>query len=456
MHRGQLKPKQIRKDAMKWKLLLFIVVVAAVTVGMASCTSGRQHKTGLVRTSPPEVVVVPTIGNNHQFNLDYTVAHLMALLDAISPDAILIRDYTEWLRLGCPWDAASPETHVALGYARDRSLPIFGTGATPDQTYYEATIKFVKEYREKYPDAESVRPVMRAALDAHTAQARDYSFTGASCSPEVLFTRILPLKLAELTQPQRDAARTTGKQIADELERLEASNPLYHRWVIVIGLTTAPFVEDALRERGTVRVVPISNYLPLKSAAVEKRMDYKTTAWILSGLLDEWFGMWAPQAFPSEHVAALLTRLKGLSPQDPVTEFLEARWLMQNRDYTTAEPILERLVNTAGSARFPFPINGKWIRPPWSSVRDKAKLNLAFVYDYKGERNKALSLYRELLELGDQLNEEARASGYAYDDIRSVIESYTKSPYTGLPEEAFRHFTLTAKIPACAPDSPPK
>lgn len=436
---------------MKRSFRFFTITVLIVAI--AASAGGQKRKTGRAQTSPPEVVIVPTLGNDHQFNLEYTVAHLMTLLDAVSPDAILINDYSDWLRRDCPWSAANPETHVALGYARERSLPIFGTSASPSYTYDE-NVKFAKEYREKYPDAQSVRGGSRSRLDSTTAViAQDYSFAGESRSPEVLVNRVFPSKMKEWNQQQRDAVTTRSKQIADEFERLAASNSLSHRWVIVIWWGHALFVDDALRERGRVRVVPTNNYLPLKLKALEKRMDYKNTAWILAGILDEWYGMWAPQVFSGERIAALLTRLKAFAPKNPVTEFLEARWLMQNRNYKAAEPMLEHLVDTAGVAKFPFPLNGKWIRPPWSSVRDKAKLNLAFVYDYKGERDKALKLYRELLELGDRLNEEARAAGYTYDDIRFVIESYTKSPYTGMPDEAFRHFPLTAKVPACAPDS---
>ena len=236
------------------------------------------------------------------------------------------------------------------------------------------------------------------------------------------------------------------------MERLTSTNRSFRRWAILVWWGSAPVLEDVFRERGNARVVPVTQFLPLKPSALESRMDYRNTAWILSGILDEWFGMWAPQG-PGERIAALLARLKALSPEDPVTGFLEARWLMRNRDYKAAEPILARLVDTAGDAKFPFPINGKWIRPPWSSVRDKATLNLAFIYDYKGEREKALRLYGELLEQGDRLNEEARCCGYVYDDIRAVIEGYTRSPYTGMPEVAFRHFQVVVKIPACEPEA---
>ena len=146
-------------------------------------------------------------------------------------------------------------------------------------------------------------------------------------------------------------------------------------------------------------------------------MDARNISWILSGTLDEWYGMWAPQAFPAPRLAALLRQLQALAPRDPATRFLEARWLMRNGDVKAAEPLLEDLVATAGDARFPFPTNGKWIRPPWSSVRMKARLNLAFVYDLRGNRAGALRVYHNLLASPD-LQTEARAAGYAYDDIR--------------------------------------
>ncbi len=59
--------------------------------------------------------------------------------------------------------------------------------------------------------------------------------------------------------------------------------------------------------------------------------------------------------------------------------------------------------------------------------------------------------HRELLTFGEVLNSETQAGGYVYDDIRRVIESYTETPYSGMPDEAFRHFPLTAGIPDCVP-----
>ena len=373
----------------------------------------------------------------------------MALLDAIKPEAIVVNDFTDWLRHACPKNAFLPEVHVALDYARERSLPIFGTFTTPAPTF-EVIEKLSEEFMKTNPDVRAVESGYRKRLDTTTARiACDYSYRGESRDLQVHIARIFPSKRKDWTEGRNNSFSTESKKIAVEIERLVVNNPAHRGWVALLPWEYAFGVEEAIRGQKTARLVAVTDYLPLEPAAIERRMDSKNTAWILAGTLDEWFGMWAPQVFPGERLGTLLGRLKRLAPEEPATAFLEARWLMQNRGYGEAEQILKRLVESAGDAKFSFPINGKWIRPPWSSVRDKAKLNLAFVYDYTGERDKALILYRELLEKGDQLNDEARWGSFLYDDILAVVESYTKNPYTGMPEEAFRHFPITAKRPKC-------
>ena len=96
----------------------------------------------------PEVVILPTLESDHQFNLDYTVAHLMALLDTISPDAVVASDATAWLRNACPWQAIYPENHMASVYARERSLPIFGILPEPGPYDPEAAERSAQEYND--------------------------------------------------------------------------------------------------------------------------------------------------------------------------------------------------------------------------------------------------------------------------------------------------------------------
>lgn len=401
--------------------------------------------------SVQQLTVVPTLANDHQFDLDYTVAHLEALLDGIGPDAILVDDYDDWLANGCLWQATSPENHVALRYATATGIPIFGTFRSTSPTAYDGALRTEERYRTLSID--DARESFRTRLDRTAAAiARDYSFAVPPASLDHLLDTGFASKADAWTPQMRGGVQSRAVVLADSIRSRMRGHPDRSRWVALLWWGYALPIEDSLRARGDIDLVSVERFLPLDSAAIDRHLDAANTAWILSGVLDEWFGMWAPQAFPGERVSAMLRRLHYIAPEDPATAFLQARWFVQQRDYEAAEPLLRKLVEEAGDARFPFPLNGKWIRPPWSSVAWKAKLNLAFTQDYRGERDTALALYRELLLLGDELNREAQAGGYVYDDIQRVIESYTLTPYSGMPDEAFRHFPLKAGVPDCAPE----
>src|SRR3990172_1071049 len=401
--------------------------------------------------SVQQLIVVPTLANDHQFDLDYTIAHLEALLDRIKPDAILVDDYSDWLAKGCLWQATSPENHLALRYGTAAGIPIFGTFLRTAPTAYDGAMRTEEQYRTLSID--DAREPFRPRLDRTAAAiARDYSFAVPPARLDRLLSAGFASKADSWTPQMRAGIQRRALVLADSIRSRMLEHPERSRWVALLWWATALPIEDSLRARGGIGLVSVEQFLPIDSAAVDRHLDAANLGWILSGVLDEWYGMWAPQAFPGERVSAMLRRLYDVAPEDPATAFLQARWFMQQRDDEAAEPLLRKLVEEAGDARFPFPLNGKWIRPPWSSIGRKAKLNLAFTHDYRGERDTALALYRELLLLGDELNREAQAGGYVYDDIRRVIESYTLTPYSGMPDEAFRHFPLKAAVPECAPE----
>jgi len=421
-------------------------VVLFSVIGSMVAGAGSSHAQGV-----QQLIVVPTLANDHQFDLDYTVAHLEALLDGIEPDAILVDDYSDWLANGCLSQATSPENHVALRYATAAGIPIFGTFLRTGPAAYDGAMRTEEQYRTRSID--DAREPFRPRLDRTAAAiARDYSFAVPPARLERLLSDGFASKADSWTPQMRTGIQRRTVVLADSIRSRMREHPERSRWVALLWWANALPIEDSLRARGDIGVVSVEQFLPIDSAAVDRHLDAANLGWILSGVLDEWFGMWAPQAFPGERVSAMLRRLHDIAPEHPATAFLQARWFMQQRDYEAAEPLLRELVEKAGDARFPFPLNGKWIRPPWSSVAWKAKLNLAFIHDYRGERDTALALYRELLLLGDELNREAQAGGYVYDDIRRVVESYTVTPYSGMPDEAFRHFPLKAGVPECAPE----
>lgn len=400
-------------------------------------------------------MVVPTIGNDHQVNLDYSVAHLAALLDVIRPGAIIVDDNTAWLARNCPLNAAQPEIHVALGYAREFGIPIHGLRDWPPPNVadpYAASQRARRAANEQALDTATAHAMWREMLDRRSAQiARQYSYAGTATGLEQLLAGGFEEREAALLPQQRTGNITRATVLADSVMRLVSTASGPQRWAVVVNWTVARPLAQALRTRAGVTVIPVDSFVPLHPVGLEQRMNRANLSWILASNLDEFYGMWAPQAFAGERLAALLRRLERIAPNDPVTDYLRARWLMQNRDYAAADTIVVRLAELQPDASFPFPINGKWIRPPWPSVRQKAQLNRAFILDYRGERQAALAIYRELLAHGAELDADARFFGYLYDDIQAAITSYVDRPYTGAPTEAFRHFLGTVRRPECEP-----
>jgi len=378
--------------------------------------------------------VVPTLGNDHQFDFDYTVDHLAALVDATAADAVVLADFTDWLRAGCIYQAGTPEHHVALEYSQRTGAAIWGTRSRPAPGGYDRAVQAAGQLNERYPSLDAVEHDYRPALEQTTARiAKEFSFTMEPQTLRVLLKSGFAARAGHWTPPQRDGITSFARQFTDSLSAIISANPKHRRWVVLLWWGHALHVTEFLRTQLGVRVRPVETFLSAADATLPKHMDARHIAWILSGALDEWYGMWAPQVLPTERLARLLQTLRALAPRDQTTRFLEARWLMQNRDYAAAESILVQLAADTSDARFPFPLNGKWARPPWSSVRNKAKLNLAFLFDLRSARDSALQLYGELLATGDALDVEARAAGYIYDDLRWVVESYKQRPYPASP-----------------------
>lgn len=428
------------------------LTIVAVMLLLHGCGSMRPSNLQTGSSDTPTVVVIPTLGTDHQFNLDYTVAHLASVLDAIEPDAVVIGDYTEWLNAKCIWAAVNPEYHLALRYAEEKRIPVFGTRTRTSPEWYPATVAANRKEIARNLTADSVRDGYRKRLDQTTARiARDYSFNPGPQSLEALLRNGFAAQGSGYSARDRELIGTAALATADSISRVISAQPQKRTWAIILPWSQALPVAERLRSSNQLHLRPVSGFLDAAQSKLNDRMDFVNLAWILSGVLDEWFGMWAPQVFPSERIAALLRTLERMAPNAPMTLFLRARWLMQNRDYDSAQRLLTALVADTTDARIPFPINPKWIRPPWSSIRQKTMLNLAFIHDIRGQRNSALVIYNTLLAQGEKLNSEAQAAGYNYDDIRSVMESYVRTPYTGIAEEAFRHFPATVGVPSCDP-----
>jgi lipopolysaccharide biosynthesis regulator YciM len=64
--------------------------------------------------------------------------------------------------------------------------------------------------------------------------------------------------------------------------------------------------------------------------------------------------------------------------------------------------------------------------------------SLANLYDYRGERDKALALYGQLVQLGESLNVYGHQRAFLSYDVREYLESFLEEPYCRCAEEWYR------------------
>lgn len=237
------------------------------------------------------IVVVPTIGSDHQFNLDYSVAHVAALLDVVAPDAIVLDDATSWLARGCLLNPSLPESHVALAHATERRIPIFGMRDWPPPLMddaFAATLRASNAENQRLADTAVTFAIWRTQMDRRSAQvARDYRDALDPPTLERLVTSGFAEREVAMSPQQRSANQTRAAVLADSVMRLVGSTPAVRKWAVVVHWSNAGSLEEALRGPPGIDVKPVASFLPLPAAALERRMDRLHLAWMLASSLDE-------------------------------------------------------------------------------------------------------------------------------------------------------------------------
>jgi tetratricopeptide (TPR) repeat protein len=205
---------------------------------------------------------------------------------------------------------------------------------------------------------------------------------------------------------------------------------------IVIGGGHEPGLRKRLSDEPGVEWVDAVELLPLSN--LEERPTLGDVYWLLSRHLDGIDMEWNRQQHDWRRTHELLQRALSEAPDSAVTRYFQARWDWWMGNAGKAEKGLQELTELDPDFAFPFPINSIWQWPPLSSVRAKAMFSLANLYDYRGERDKALALYGELVQLGESLNVYGHQRAFFSYNVREYIASFLEEPYCRCEEEWYR------------------
>ncbi len=391
-------------------------------------------------TLATQVMVIASLHNNHLIYPHYGPQHVRALLEKFQPDAVAVendRGWHEQQRLTFPFMV---EVYVAMDWARDHGAPTYGIDWS-EQTFArdEPDSSGVSELAEKIlaGDPETRTAIARGAR-SFTRQVASIIYS--DIRQDVLYMHTSDIKQGMKAMESwparvRDGLDERDQHIADNVLAVVKEEHV-QKLAIVIGGGHEPGLRRRLSNEPGVEWVDTEELLPL--TALEEEATLSDVYWLLSRHLDGLDMEWDRQKLDWRLTYDLLQKALSEAPDSAVTRYFQARWDWWMENDRAAETGLQELLELDPDFAFPFPINSIWQWPPLSSVRAKAMFSLANLYDYRGERDKALALYGELVQLGESLNVYGHQRAFLSYDVHGYIESFLEEPYCRCEEEFIR------------------
>jgi tetratricopeptide (TPR) repeat protein len=385
-------------------------------------------------------MIIAGVHEGHLVYPHYGPHHVRALLRKFQPDAVGVENDRDWhgqQKLVFPFLV---ELYVAMDWAMDNGIPAYGIDwqeQTLSQSEPDSSGRSEFSQSVLAGDPEARNQIARGA-DSHTRQMSSIVYSDIRQDALYMHTSDIVqfLKRFERWPAEwREPLEARDQHIADNVLAVVQEEHV-QRLAVVIGGGHLPGLHRRLSEEPGVEWVDATELLPLSDLEVEVTLG--DVYWLLSRHLDGIDMEWHKQQHDWRRTHDLLQRALSEAPDSAVTRYFQARWDWWMGNDRKAETVLQELTELDPDFAFPFPINSIWIWPPLSSVRVKAMFSLANLYDYRGERDKALALYGKLVQLGESLNVYGHQIAFTSRDVREYIESFLEEPYCRCAEEWYR------------------
>ena len=330
-------------------------------------------------------------------------AHVRRSLEVLDPQVVCIEAAPEWLHLGRYHEQTYEAQAVAVPFALDRDLPIYGIdwlGEEGQARWAASNAERSRRERERLegppPHWTSYPAGLRTAADF--AAPRDEGDDGNDANDGVD-------PFARLNAPTQDvgggapgsygARRNAG--ILAHLEAVLARHP-GERVAVVIGAAHKGYLEHRLRAAGH-RVEPVDGTSLGVDPDDGPAMDAHLTAGDLVAILSQGLDAGPGYALDEARARRLAARLVELAGEDdPYARYFQARLAVLDGAGERARGLLEPLAREAAHLGFP------WRLYAWRahlSVGQNARLELALLNETDGRRQEAVRVYRALLaEIG--------------------------------------------------------
>lgn len=423
----------------KLLLLFFLVIICIYSFGERSLAisteSLSKHRFPTINRKETILIIGVQHAPGQFWSEKFSPAHIRATLEAFNAQVIGVESNPEWFAKGQYYKATYEAQHLAVPFARENKIPVYGIDWIGEKNYSQRTHTAQVKNIKKILDSPVVDPAKyQYGLSSWNNQlpaqedAPDFDvLNGAEYGEKIV-------KWIDEGKGKKGSAQEYMEERNNhivEYIRAVANRHMGSRIAIVIGAMHKSDLERKLRTRG-FKVVEPQQVVQSASLLNSKKSDDLLKAQDIAAILAESWDSSARATVSQERAERLLKRLLNFSDKDPKSkawgEYFSARHKMLGGDLAGARVNFERIAGLRQSARFPFK-GFRWRH--YLTLQQAALLELGRIADLEGRRAEAIGHYKQLLSLLTlpEYSEDYHSDYLFYATAYAAIRGLTYTPY---------------------------
>jgi len=340
-----------------------------------------------------EIVVLGTHHAPGMFQGEtYTPGHIRATLELAKPDVVAVESHPDWFAAGRYHVVTYEAQGVAVPYARERGLPVYGVDH-----------KDIEDW-DRRAEQTAIREAtaLRAALESGSRLSPQWFAGPARGGPAIDWEHINSEEYGRSryrgkSPDDEDFAAPRDRGIARNCVEMMRKHP-GKRLAVVIGAHHKPYLQILLAKRGDVRLLELGEDVPFPT---RKQVDAAWTSTdllaVLAHQLDFGGGPLAAADVDLPRLKTLLGMLEKKKERPDAARYYRARILALEGKPKEAERLLDRL-RSSKAEPYPFPMRNWRMR---YSLSDAVEIERARLLLARDEVKAAAKLLRPVAEALD-------------------------------------------------------
>lgn len=348
---------------------------------------------------PCEVLVIGTVHAPPSLLSDlFTPAHVRATLEKFRPTAVGVEAMPEWLAAGVFFPVTYEAQEVAVPWAEEHSVPVYGIDwqepqvARADQTPSVASPQSIQELLRR------ARATASSLLQQTQSPQRNlFGWINGRVGRRAIGRWYHPgPEASDELRAEVAAMAHRNDRVVERILEAARRHP-GGRLAVVIGGLHKPDLDAKLALHLEVRVVQLEDLPPIGDGDVAAARRPRDAVAIANECLDG-SGFWAnPRGVDRKRVERWLAYLASTSPNSPAEEYFRARLHAVRGEYDEAKALLLPLAVSTNQE--PLAYRGQnWFWLHLLGVSQRARVEMGRLCDLQGRRTEAVRWYRLALE----------------------------------------------------------